>query len=126
MPNAVNKVKYLSAEANFWEAIETYKQPAQDALTETERPVDANNKLKKLDLFRINQGRMDTHALPKSANWNVTDGDYIYEMTENEERQIYSIEERKKLEKIYFGVALVFASLITLFFSFIASSIKNF
>lgn len=82
--------------------------------------------MKKLDLFRINQDKIDKLTLPKPVNWNVTDGDYIYEMTENEENQIYSIEGRKKLEKIFFGVALVFASLITLLFSVMASSINNF
>lgn len=47
-------------------------------------------------------------------------------MSENEENQLSYNEERKKLEKIYFGVALFLASLITLLFSFAASSIKNF
>jgi len=143
MPNAVNKVKHLSTETNFWEETEISEQSTEDLLTEIERPVrallelpcnwwsshssiGADNKLKKLDLIRLHREKFDKQNLPKPVDWNVTDGDYIYEMTENEERQVYSIEERKKLEKIYFGVALVFASLIILLFSFIASSIKNF
>ena len=88
--------------------------------------IGADHKFKKLDLIRLNKEKIDKHSLPKPVNWNVTDGDYMYEMTENEESQVYSIEGRKRLEKIYFGVALVFASLITLLFSSIASSIKNF
>ncbi len=143
MPKAIQEVKRLSAETNFFADNEIYGESAQDILTETKKPfrallelprnwwsshstIGANNKLKKLDLFKINPGKIDLHKLPKPANWNIADGDYIYEMSENEERQIYSIEERRKLEKIYFGVALFLASLITLLFSYAASSIKNF
>lgn len=143
MPKAIQEVKRLSAQTNFYADGKISELSEQDILTETKKPfrallqmprnwwyshstIGANNKLKKLDLFRINQDKIDKLTLPKPVNWNVTDGDYIYEMTENEENQIYSIEGRKKLEKIFFGVALVFASLITLLFSVIAASIKNF
>ena len=143
MPNAVNKVKHLSTDTNFWEETEISEQLPQDLLTEAERPVrallelphnwwsshssiGANNKLKKLDLIRLHREKFDKQNLPIPVDWELADGDYLPEIAQNEEHQVYSMEGRKRLEKISFGVALVFASLMILLFSFLASSIKNF
>ena len=123
MPKAIQKIKRLPTEKTFWDESEICEQPPQELLTKTERPVDDDNKLKKLDLIRLNQEKIDNQNLPKPVDWELDDGDYKFAMTENEEHQVFSFEARRRLEKIFFGVVLVFVALIILLFSFMASSI---
>ena len=143
MPKAIRKIKRLSSKTNLYQDSEIYEQPQQDLFSEIERPVrdsrelprnresshssiDPENKFKKLNLVRLNKEKTDKQTLLNPFGWNVTDGDYFYETAGNEESKVYSIEKRKKMERIYFGVVLIIASLIILLFSSIASSIKNF
>lgn len=143
MPKTIPKFKRLPSKANLYQDSEVYEQPQQDLFSEIEKPVrdslelprncesnhssiDTESKFKKLNLIRLNKEKIDNHTLPNPFGWNVTDGDYKYEMTENEEHQVLSFEARRRLEKILFGVVLIFAALIILLFSFLAASIKNF
>lgn len=143
MHKAIKEVKRLPAGTNFYEDKEISEESQQDLFTETKKPlralleltlnqrsinslVNSNGQLIKKDRFKINRGEIDMQVFPNPMNWNIADGDYKNTLTENEKRQVYSIEKRRKLEKILFGVTLVLAALIILLFSFMASSIKNF
>lgn len=141
MSRAIQKIKKLPTETNFWK--DTDEQFQQDPIIETDKQVrgflelprnwwsshssiGADNKFMKLDLVKLHQEKTDIHTLPKPVNWNITDGDYMYEMAEHEANQLSDIESKKRFEKRFFGAVIVFVALSILLFSFIVSSIKNF
>ncbi len=143
MPNSVNKAKHLSAKTNLWERDEISVQPPQEESIETKKSViaffelpinwwfshssfGAANKLKRVDLIKLNRGKIDKLNLSNSSDWCVEDGDYNSVMKKNEENLFLPFEARRRLKKILFGVALVLAALIIWLFSFMVSSIKNF
>ncbi|MCX6168951.1 MAG: hypothetical protein NTX65_06415 [Ignavibacteriales bacterium] len=143
MPNSVNKAKHLSAKTNFWERDEIPGQPLQDESTEIKKSViaffelpinwwsshssfGAANKLKRVDLIKLNREKIDKLNLSHSTDWQVGDGDYKSVKKENEENRFLPFEARRRLKKILLGVALVLAALIIWLFSFMVSSIKNF
>ena len=143
MPNSVNKAKHLSAKTNLWERDEIPGQPTQEESIEPQKSViaffelpinwwfshssfGAANKLKRVDLIKLNRGKIDKLNLSNSSDWCVEDGDYNSVMKKNEENLFLPFEARRRLKKILFGVALVLAALIIWLFSFMVSSIKNF
>jgi hypothetical protein len=143
MSGSVNKVRHLSAKTNQWEGNNISGQAQPDDPAESKKSViaffelprnwwsshssfGASNKLKKLDLVKLESDRTERQNLFHPVNWNSVSGDYKYRIKENEDRQFFPFKARRRLKKILFGIALVFAALIILLFSFMASSIKNF
>ena len=143
MPNSVNKAKHLSAKTNLWERDEIPGQPLQEESIETKKSViaffelpinwwsshssfGAANKLKRVDLIKLNHEKIDKLNLSNSSDWRVGDGDYKSVIKENEENLFLPFEAKRRLKKILFGIALVLAVLIIWLFSFMVSLIKNF
>jgi hypothetical protein len=143
MPNSVSKAKHLSAKTNLWERNEFPEQPLQEESIETKKSVIAffelsinwwsshssfgvANKLKRVDLIKLNREKIDKLNLSDSSDWRVGDGDYNSLVKENEENMFLPFEAKRRLKKILFGVALVLVALIIWLFSFMVSSIKNF
>ena len=143
MPNSVSKVKHLSAKTNLWERNEFPGQPPQEESIETKKSViaffelpinwwsshssfGAANKLKRVDLIKLNHEKIDKLNLSNSSDWRVGDGDYKSVIKENEENLFLPFEAKRRLKKILFGIALVLAVLIIWLFSFMVSLIKNF
>ena len=143
MSNSFNKAKHLSAKTNLWEGDEITGQPPQEESIERKKSViaffelpinwwfshssfGAANKLKRVDLIKLNREKIDKLNLSSSSDWHAGDGDYNFVIKENEENLFLPFEARRRFKKILLGVALVLAALIIWLFSFMASSIKNF
>jgi len=140
MPKTNQCAKELTSETNFWGLNENCEQPTAEILHQSVTPISvllelprnwwsshasigSDNKLRKVDLVRINQERLDKRNLPVRENWDVSDGDYLHDMTDNEEEQVSYLQIRKSLEKKIFGAVLIFVALIILLVSFVASMI---
>ena len=140
MPNTTQSTKQLISETIFWGIKESNVETPLDVENPTEMPnrvllelprnwwlshssIPSENKLKKVDLIRINNEKADKRNLPMCENWDVAQGDYIHALTYNEEEQVSYQQNRKNLEKKIFGAVLIFVALIILLVSFIASMI---
>ena len=137
MPKSSVKTKRLTATGNESREPEKKDQHALDLFTEAEkqkkvssvthreeRTIDSSigtSKLKKVDLIQVSQDKMKKQHLPVPKGWNVTDGDYNSETSKNDDVVLRLRSEKKRLQFIYFALALALVALIVVAFASLAS-----
>jgi hypothetical protein len=142
MSGDIKKIKQQSSGPDFWQLPggpgQTRKELKIEAAAQAKYIVEPpgdfigsdssireNEKLKLVYITGSSRKETKEQVLPNNIGWNVADGDYQRNSVMTDERTVHYRLVKKRLQKIYFAVALLVVAVIVIAIaSIVASSIS--